>query len=64
MIQAYHRPEVDVIGKRVGNDIHFTGVNTDFTAVWDINKQEYRVYKSGKLLRTLHRFGDVRPYLN
>ena len=44
--------------------IYYTGKNADFTATWDFHRQEYRVYKSGKLIRTVHRFRDVKSYLD
>lgn len=40
-----------------------TGKNPEFVAEWDYNKQCYWLFYKGRLLRTLYKFSDVKPYL-
>ena len=52
------------IGNKGGNLIfRGTGKQTNFKAIWNIDKQEYNVYKDGKWLITLFRVGMVKNYL-
>lgn len=65
VLQRHRKLETKMCAsKRVGSLFHFTGKNTDFTATWDCDAQEYRVYKSGKLLRVAYRFGEIKSYLD
>ena len=53
------RSDVTVIEKGE----RFTWKKDDFSVIWDCDKQEYRVYKGEKLIRTVFGFRDARPYL-
>jgi len=44
--------------------IKLIGKNKDFFALWDCEKQQYKVYKGSTYLITKYRFEDVKTYLN
>jgi len=41
-----------------------TGTNLDFSAVWDVDKQTYSIYKNGRFLLNVFCFRDVKNYIN
>lgn len=38
-------------------------VKDDFLVEWDCDKQEYRIFKGMKHIRTVFRFRDAAPYV-
>ena len=34
-----------------------------FTVTWNIDTQEYQIYRNGMWLRTVFRYADVKPYM-